>query len=451
MIFEETVIPKGTRLYKGMPRGLHPRRTPNFFVTTNLRHARGYGPTINTYQASKPLRLFNMTHRNVALLLTKYPLKPATRAMLQFATGTGTTRSRQVKVYRQVIKGPNRVPGIRNTRPGQRFSIARFDHQLFEKLTREFLVPERYDGYYAPTRPSIFHGGKFHSEIMLCRPMKSIVPAFKAPVVKSSVSQNTIIKRLPALFVEYSRKQRRLVRPYGGFIVYLGGGMAVKLYLEARAIRAPPKVLQTTDFDFTFAVPHQLRSRVQVSARVLAMRRIMTTHLEGFVTWLAKNFGVRPQIMVKDFVPPVKVLPTTGKRIYQVISYALKFPSVAKPVDFVDTTLAAVPGVSREHIHVDYSRFFGIPIERLKHMYKNVLVVLAGSFATKDPALKSRNPLTGNRAEKGIKNTARLASLIKANAKTSTPARSLVNAIQKHKTKNAYKHAKRVIKNLTRK
>jgi hypothetical protein len=317
-------------------------------------------------------------------------------------------------------------------------------------VSREFLLKEGYDGYYAPKRPSIFHGGVFHPEVMLCTPVKSIRPVVKA-APRRVVPQRDIIKRLSGLFVEYSRRQRRLVRPYRSFIQYLGGGMAVKLYLEARAIKAPQKVLNTTDFDFTFAVPRPLRSKNEVVVRIYEMRRLMMTHLNGFTSWLNRMYGVRPQIKVKDFVPPVKVLPSTGKRIYQVISYSLQFPGVKTPVDFVDTTLAYVPGVSREHIHLEYSRFFGIPIERLKQMYKNVLVVLAGSFATKDPALKSRNPLTGNRAEKGLKNTARLASLIKANASASTPARSLVNAIQKHDTKKAYKHAKRVIKNLKKK
>jgi hypothetical protein len=453
MIFDETVIPKGARMYKGMPRGMHPRRTRNFFLTSSARTARGYGPTINTYVATKPLRLFVLSHRNVKLLLDKYPMSAAAKVMLRLALGTRTTRARQHLAYRVVLRGKGYLPGARNTRPGQRLSVGDLDRQVFEKLSREFLVPEKYDGYYAPAKPSIFHGGIFHAEIMIANPMHAIKPVVRtvAPVRRPGVSHALIIKRLPGLFVEYSKTQRRLLRPYGGFIPYLGGGMAVKLYLEARAIKAPPKVLQTTDFDFTFAVPKRLTTKMDVTARVLGMRKVMTTHLEGFVTWLGRSFGVRPQIVVKDFVPPVRLLPTTGKRIYQVISYGLQFPGVAKPVDLVDTTLAHVPGMSREHIHHVYSRSFGMPIERLKTMYKNVLAVLAGSFATKDPTLKSRNPLTGNRAEKGLKDTARLASLMNANAKSNVHARGLVSAIKRSNTKNAYKKARLVIKNLSRK
>jgi hypothetical protein len=454
MIFDETVVPKGARLYKGMPRGMHPRRTRNFFLTSSARTARGYGPTINTYVATKPLRLFVLSHKNVKLLLDKYPMSAAAKVMLRLALGVRTTRARQHLAYRVVLRGKAYLPGARNTRPGQRLSVGELDRQVFEKLSREFLVPEKYDGYYAPAKPSIFHGGIFHSEIMIARPMHAIKPAPRvaSPVVRRpGVSHAQIIKRLPALFVEYSKTQRRLLRPYGGFIPYLGGGMAVKLYLEARAIKAPPKVLNTTDFDFTFAVPQRITSKMGVAMRVVAMRKVMTEHLEGFVTWLGRSFGVRPQITVKDFVPPIRVMPTTGKRIYQVISYGLQFPGVAKPVDFVDTTLAHVPGMSRQHIHPLFSRSFGMPIERLKTMYKNVLVVLAGSFATKDPSLKSRNPLTGNRSEKGLKDTARLASLINANAKSNVHARGLVSAIRRSNVKNASKQARLVIKNLSRK
>ena len=143
MIFDETVIPRGARLYKGMPRGMHPRRTRNFFLTSSARTARGYGPTINTYVATKPLRLFVLSHKNVKLLLDKYPMSAAAKVMLRLALGTGTTRARQHLAYKVVLRGKGYLPGARNTRPGQRLSFGELDHQVFEKLSREFLLPEK--------------------------------------------------------------------------------------------------------------------------------------------------------------------------------------------------------------------------------------------------------------------------------------------------------------------
>ena len=452
MIFTETVVPKGTRLYKGLMPGIRMvKRTTNFFVSKNPRVAGAYG-RLATYETTKPLRLFVLTHRTVLKILQDPKVTQSTKIMLRFAIGTKTTRARQVKAYRVVLGGRNRIPGAKNTRPGQRFSVSEFDEQVFAKLSREFLVPRKYDGFFSPTKPTIFHGGKFHSEIMLCDARKSLVhllPKKLGAPVRSMLTRSELLRALPALFVEYSKKQQRLTRPYGGFVIYLGGGMAVKLYLEARAMRAPTKVLRTSDFDFTFSVPRQIRSKIGVRLRTDVMRKIMTTHLVGFTAWLGKYYGVRPQIVVKEFVPPVSVLPSTGKRVYHVVSYALRFPGIAKPVDFVDTTLAHVPGLTREHIHYVYTKQFGMPIERLKYLSKGVLAVLAGSFATKDPSLKSRNPLVGNRSEKGLKDAARLATLIKVKgSRPSTTVRTFVQNIQTGRVRDAFRHARQVLKNI---
>ena len=386
-------------------------------------------------------------------VLRQRGVSATTKLMLRFALGTRTTRSRQLKAYRKVLGGRERFPGVmRNTRPGQRLSVNILDQQTFEKFSREFLIPRRFDGFYSASKPSVFHEGRFHSEVMICSPMTTLDRVFSkrldAPV-RSVFGLHDVVKALPSLFVEYSKGHTRLTRPYGGFVVYLGGGMAVKLYMEARALKAPPRVLQTTDFDFTFSVPQKLTSRRGVRLRVHAMRHIMYAHILGFTRWLATHYGVRPQIVIKEFVPPARYFPTTKKRVYHVVSYALRFPGVRTPVDFVDTTLAHVPGLRRDNIHYEYSKHFGMPIERLKYLSKDVLAVLASSFATKDPTLKSRNPLLGKRAEKGLKDTARIASLIKVKgAHPTTVVRAFVENIQKGRTQKAFTHARQIIRQI---
>ena len=70
-------------------------------------------------------------------------------------------------------------------------------------------------------------------------------------------------------------------------------------------------------------------------------------------------------------------------------------------------------------------------------------------FATKDPALKSRNPLVGNRSEKGLKNAARLATLIKVKgSRPSTTVRTFVQNIQTGRVRDAFRHARQVLKNI---
>jgi hypothetical protein len=233
---------------------------------------------------------------------------------------------------------------------------------------------------------------------------------------------------------------------YGGFVIYLGGGMGVKLYLEARAIRASAKVRNTKDFDFTFAVPRPLRSKYDVSARVFAMRQVMSRHIAGFISWLGLK-GVR--LVVNDFVPPITVLPATGKKVYQVISYKLQFPG-QKPTDFIDTTLAYVPGIDRSHLHLGYTRYYGIPLERLKYAYKNVLTVLAGSFVY--PGIRNRNPLYGNRPEKGQKNTARLEALLRAKKKAygNGTVKKFIKRIQHKNVEGARQRARQIIRAIKR-
>jgi hypothetical protein len=418
MIFEETVLTKGTRIYKGTRiRSVMLRDMRYFFATTNSRVARVYGQT-SAYLAKKPLRLFTMSVKNLKLLVTKYPgLSKETRTLLRFALGVGTTRAQQVQAYKVLYGTRAFLPGARNKRPGQRLSIADIDHDLAKRLTREFLRPERYDGYYSPSKRTIFHSGLFHSEIMLCDATHSLERPVNSSRPRVVVDQRSLVDSLPQLFVAYCKTHRRLTRQYGGFVPYLGGGMAVKLYLEARALRAPAKVRNTSDFDFTFAVPRRLRSRIDISNRIFAMRQIMSRHVSGFITWLNKEYkATGAKLVVVDFVPPIRVLPATGKTVYQVISYKLQFPGMTKPIDFVDSTLAYVPGISREHLHLPYTRLYGIPMERLKYMYRNVAVVLAGSFVY--PGIKNRNPLTGNRPEKGLKNTARLSTLLRIKKKS---------------------------------
>jgi hypothetical protein len=66
------------------------------------------------------------------------------------------------------------LPRETNTRRGQRLSYKELNHIVFGRLSHEFLIPEGYDGYYAPAKRSIFHAGTFHSEIMLVNAYQKI-------------------------------------------------------------------------------------------------------------------------------------------------------------------------------------------------------------------------------------------------------------------------------------
>ena len=121
--------------------------------------------------------------------------------------------------------------------------------------------------------------------------------------------------------------------------------MAVKLYLMARGVSPiPQKVASTTDFDFTFAVNHPLTEE-EVEKYSLQMYNIMYNFMKGFI---------RPdKLRIKSYARKSHI-PATGKRTYHVIQFKDE-----KGEDFVDCTLAYIPGTSRTHINSELSRKFG--------------------------------------------------------------------------------------------
>ena len=157
---------------------------------------------------------------------------------------------------------------------------------------------------------------------------------------------------------------------------------------------------------------------------------------------------------MKGFIRPDKLkiksykrsshLPATGKRTYHVLQFKTENGD-----DFVDCTLAYIPGSSRNDINNDVSRKFGLPIKKLKYMYKDVLVVLAGSFVYKK--VMPRNPLGKNNPEKGLRNTARVAALQKVKSSPKTvKTTAFLKAIRAKNTKVAAAKARAIISNIAK-
>jgi len=212
--------------------------------------------------------------------------------------------------------------------------------------------------------------------------------------------------------------------------------MAVKLYLMSRGVDPlPKKVASTTDFDFTFAVSHPLTDDA-VDKYSLEMYHIMYNFMKGFI---------RPdQLRIKSY-PRKSSIPATGKKTYHVIQF-----KDAKGEDFVDCTLAYIPGTSRADINTPLSSKFGLPMKKLKYMYKDVLVVLAGSFIYKK--ILPRNPLGKNKPEKGLRNTARVAALqkLKVSSPKTIKTSAFIKAIRAKDKKTALTKARGIIRNITK-
>ena len=237
-------------------------------------------------------------------------------------------------------------------------------------------------------------------------------------------------------FLRYCKTHKTLLKPNKHFVISLGGGMAVKLYLKSRGVDPlPKKVANTTDFDFTFAVNRPL-TEAGVEKCSLEMYHIMYNFMKGFI---------RPdKLSIKSYARK-SYIPASGKRTYHVIQF-----KDSKGEDFVDCTLAYIPGTSRTNINTPLSSKFGLPMKKLKYMYKDVLVVLAGSFIYKK--ILPRNPLGKNKPEKGLRNTARVAALqkLKVSSPKTIKTSEFLKAIRAKNKKLALTKARGIIRNIAK-
>lgn len=423
MVFSETVLPTGKILYKGFGRTgcqVLLRDTRAFYLTDSVSLAKSYG-TVCKYRVKKTLRLFDLSHRNIdRLLKSKYPISEDTKHLLRTALGTGTTVGAQSRAAKLLFgkRNAGSLPRTNNKRPGQRLSYKELNKLAFGNFSREFLGPEGYDGYYAADKKSIFHSGKFSSEIMLNNAYQCIERIAGKATRMPVVTHRSFKWAVPRIFMNFSKGTTRLTRPYGGGLVpFCTGGMAVRLYMQTRKQKLAPYIRRTSDFDFTFAVPHKLRSEAQVSSYVFSMRKIMTGHLTAFIRYLNRNYeGINARLKVTDFTRspydnPRMQVPGTGRRVYQVITYQI-VTGRNEVIDLVDTALAVYPGASRRMLHLPFSYKIGIPIQRLRYQLKDSLALLSGSFIHKG-LISHRNPIKGKVKEKGLKNTERVAGLLK--------------------------------------
>jgi len=235
-------------------------------------------------------------------------------------------------------------------------------------------------------------------------------------------------------FAKYCKTHKRLIVPNKKFVISLGGGMAVKLYLMDRGVDPLPKKVESTrDYDFTFAVNHPLTD-TEVPKYSLAMYNFMYNFIKGFV---------RPDALKIKSYARKSYIPATGKRTYHVVQF-----KKADGEDFIDCTLAYVPGVSHYQINSVFARKYGLPIKRLKYMYKDVLVVLAGSFVYKK--ILSRNPLGKENPEKGQRNIARVKALRKLRSVQTPKTTEFLAAIRTKKMKLAVTKARAVIREIAR-
>jgi len=431
-----------------------------FYLTDRPEQARQYGQ-VCSYRVKKTLRLFNMTHDNIRVLLRGPDLDFRTKRRLQLAFGTNTTLSAQVRKLAKHV-GTENLPKVQKGRRGERASWTELNRILDMYFSREFLIKHGYDGYYAANKRSVFHEGHFNSEIMLTNAYQKIERAHdRLPVASRRVL--LFPQTISRLFLEYSKRHRGLLKTSKEFLVFCTGGQAVNLLLRGLKRRVPKEIRKTTDFDMSFAVSEPIRTMGALKRKAEAMRKFMLAHVSGFVAFINRNYkGARATFRLNRLgqgtIAPRLQVPATKRRTYLVHNWQIVVGK--NVVDLADAALALYPGASKTWISKRFSAEFGVPIQQLRYQFIDTLAILSGSFVHKG-VVRQRNPLTGKKIEKGQKNAARVNQMSRVIAKhaknykniipAALKARALLNKIRTGHLPGAEARARsanRILKNL---
>jgi hypothetical protein len=356
--------------------------------------------------ARRTLKLFRMNHTSLKKVF-KY-LRPDTVKLLKFAFGTDVERKTQSRRYYKMFGTPKNSDTKLNygSLPGQRLSVREIDTKVLRMFARDFLTRNRYDGVYISQKISSFHSKVIPSRIFITRPIATLanVKVLSTPVKKHPSLQE--------MFVGYTSGTTRLARPYrNGMTVFLSGGMAIKLYLRARNAHVSKRVADTSDFDFKFAVPRSLKTQREIESHAAYMKQLMTSHMTGFIKYINSRYNLGSALIVKEIrgAPVNKAGGPNVKKLYKAYNFSVKMGPKSPAEELVDTSLVVYPSIDREHLNLKFSRMFGMGIPKLKYLWTDTVRLLAGSFV--DPLIKLRNPLYGNKKEKGLKNTDRVRNL----------------------------------------
>ena len=384
-----------------LPKGVRLRRDDVNMYSIDRTHGKQV--------TKRTLKLFRMNHTSLKKVF-KY-LRPSTVKLIKFAFGTDTERKIQSKHYYKMFGTPknSNIKLNYGSLPGQRLSVREIDSKVLKMFARDFLTRNGYDGAFVSKKVSTFHKKVLRQKIFITRPVATLVNVRVSPAP---------IKKHPSLqdmFIKYTSCTKRLLRPYRayGMTVFLTGGMAIKMYLGARHASISKRVADTSDFDFKCAVPESLKTQHSIESHALAMKRIMSAHMVGFVKYLVNKWGLPATLIIKEVkgAPLHKAGGPSIKKLYKVYNFAIQLGPKSPAEELVDISLVVYPSISRDHLNLKFSRMFGMGIPKLKYLWKDTVRLLAGSFV--DPLIKLRNPIYGNKKEKGLKNTHRIRDLAK--------------------------------------
>jgi hypothetical protein len=415
-------IPKHTVLYKGMSISCKtvPKSIEYFFVTEDPDVAKLYAhKDLCVYRTTRVLRLFALTPANVYQLLmsSSAPLTFQEKQLIAMVTGVGVTKKNQAKYFEGLSAAMRQY--LTDCTPGERFSHTNTNKLACVHLCKAF-AQMGFDGYYAEPVNSVFHGGGFHREIMICN------ASDKLEIVRSMIPLMDRVKLktdgVLHMFRLYAKRSNvfssAFVEPTVTPVV--APGMAVKLYAE-RDHEQNKIIHDTLDLDISVFIDHEYLERLSPTDRMTVVPQIVFTVFERFdliceqfVTLLNEEYDDLNVRLIKYCRPSTQTclvdftrtqgFPFLERNVFAVKQYYVGFPDTT--VELMDVAVVYQP--KKTPLDLSVSNEIGLPLPTLTALAEELWAMIQIDILGPSPLNQKRNPITGSAKQKGVKDLYRL-------------------------------------------
>lgn len=421
-------IPKHTVLYKGMSISCKtvPKSVEYFFVTEDIDVAKLYAhKDLCTYRTTRELRLFALTPANVyqLLLSSSTPLTFEEKQLIAMVTGVGVTKKNQAMYFEHLNAAMRQY--LTDCSPGERFSHTNTNKLACVRLCKAF-AQMGFDGYYAEPVNSVFHGGGFHREIMICNAadkleiIRSMIPLMSQAQLKKDGVLNML--RL------YAKRSNIFLTAFVEPMItpMVAPGMAVKLYAELENRPNNHKIHDTLDMDISVFIHHDYIERLSPTDRMTAVHQIVRTVFERFdlmgeqfVTLLNQEYDDLNVRLLKhcridpstntcmvDFTR-TQGFPFLDRNVFAVKQYYVGFPDGTQ-VELMDVAVVYQRNIHRGLLNPEVSTDLGFPVPTLAVLAEDLWTMIQIDILGPSPQNQKRHPITGSAKQKGLKDLYRL-------------------------------------------
>jgi hypothetical protein len=423
-MFETKRVPRGTTLYKGM-RSVSCKTVLNsvhyFFVTDDVSVAKLYATRdLCQYRASRQLNLFNMTNDNIRkLLLSDTSLSFEDKRVIAMVTGVEVQKRNQAMYFSEIHANMRKY--LTDCSPGERFS-----HHTTNKLACirmcAMFANLGYDGYVANDTQSVFHGGAFHKEIMLCNAtdvlevVKSSVPVLS----KTQFKKDGVLTMLKL----YAKRSKNFLNMFNDMAYYVtpvvAPGMAVKMYSEQQQQDSSNNetlriVRNTLDLDITVYANFPVRLKELVHT-VFYRFDLACNHFVDLLNQEYDDLNVRLVSRCRKNPSSGECLvdtarkqgfPLINRNVFSVKQYFILFPDQTE-IELMDVAVVYQQAGRVPTLHHTLSNATGFPLPTRGYLADELWSMIRIDTFGESNLNRKRHPITGKEKQKGVKDLYRL-------------------------------------------